>query len=156
MFTLLLTRRLAKSENVPPTRFYTQNCLSRFKCAKCTVFLTSYQIQLFLEVIEARICYFDENMKLICHAQRKNSHSMSRIGNLMRQLKKSASQFLTIPKVPPTVRYRGTFFLPACSIQQARANSWARARAGDMQGAEQCYGSPQLLRINRSNSMRSA
>ena len=41
------------------------------------------------------------------------------------------------------------------SIQQARANSWARARAGDMQGADQCYGSPQLLRINRSNSMRS-
>ena len=66
-----------------------------------------------MEVIEARICYFDENMKLICHAQRKNSHSMSRIGNLMRQLKKSAFQFLTIPKVPPTVRYRGTFFLPA-------------------------------------------
>lgn len=23
-------------------RFYTQNCLSRFKCAKCTIFLTSY------------------------------------------------------------------------------------------------------------------
>ena len=41
------------------------------------------------------------------------------------------------------------------SIQQARANSWARARAGDMQGADQCYGSPQLLRINRSNYMRS-
>ena len=41
------------------------------------------------------------------------------------------------------------------SIQQARANSWARARAGDMQGADQVYGSPQLLRINRSNSMRS-
>ena len=31
----------------------------------------------------------------------------------MRQLKKSASQFLTNPKVPPTVRLRGRIFLPA-------------------------------------------
>ena len=39
---------------------------------------------------------------------------MSRMGNFMRQLKKSASQFLTNPKVPPTVRLRGRIFLPAC------------------------------------------
>ena len=39
---------------------------------------------------------------------------MSEICNLMRQLKKSASQFLKNPKVPPTVRLRGRIFLPAC------------------------------------------
>ena len=39
---------------------------------------------------------------------------MSRMGNLLRQLNKSASQFLRNPKVPRTARYRGTFFLAAC------------------------------------------
>ena len=69
-----------------------------------------------MEVIEARIYFIDENMKLIQRAQRKNLHTMSEICNLMRQLKKSASQFLTNPKVPPTVRLRGRIFLQARTI----------------------------------------
>ena len=42
------------------------------------------------------------------------------------------------------------------SIQQARANSLQRGGRGGQGGQTlQCFASPQLLRINRSNSMRS-
>ena len=40
------------------------------------------------------------------------------------------------------------------SIQHARANSLQRAGGGQGGQTIQCFASPQLLRINRSNSMR--
>ena len=75
-FGSLKSFRLAKSE-VP--WFYTRNCLFMSKCAwdRAQYSYKVLQIQQFLKVTEAKICYIDENMKLVKRAQRKNLHTIT-------------------------------------------------------------------------------